>query len=648
MTAPAHVLLVEDEEAHAELARAAFERAPEFRLTVAASVGQARAALAASPPQLVIADLQLPDGRGIELLPADPGRASYPVLITTSHGDESVAVEAMKAGALDYFVKSAEALAELPRFAARALREWTLVLERRRAEEQLRERERQLQHAQRLEALGRLATGVAHDFNNVLMGIMGCAQLALSRLPPDAPARRYLEELDRAARGGAAIAKSMLTFGRREASEVALVGLDDAIRGAEQLVRALAGDEVRLHLDLGCPGARVSCPDGELQQLVLNLAINARDAMPRGGTLTISTRPERGDAAGAAGAWALLTVADTGVGMDPATLQRAFEPFFTTKPAGKGTGLGLAMVYGAVRAAGGAVHVESQPGAGTRFTLRLPIAAPPKAEPREAAAAVQPPLRLATPPTTVLLLEDDPRVAMLARHWLEELGHRVLEAHDAGQARAQWARAGASIGLLLSDVALPNESGPELAAQLKAQRPDLPVLFMSAHAAVALAREQHLPEGAALLAKPFTREQLAAQLSRVLAPSAAPSLKPRVLVVEDNAAARLATVELLGEEGLEVLGVASAAEAATQWEASDGAFDVLICDLTLPDEAGDVLAARLRAARPALPVVFVSGRDPMDPEVRRLVEAPGTHFVGKPVDFASLSRLVRELSAPRG
>jgi len=645
-----HVLLVEDEAGHAALARAAFERAPEFSLTVAGSVSEARAALAASPgPELVIADLQLPDGRGIELVPPCPAEAAYPVLITTSHGDESVAVEAMKAGALDYFVKSAENLADLPRFAARALREWNLVLERRRAEDELRERERQLGHAQRLEAIGRLATGVAHDFNNLLMGIIGCAELAKLRLGPADPARGYLEELERAARGGTSIAKSLLTFGRRGSHERSAIAVDEAVGGTEQLLRTLAGEQVRLELALGCRSAHVRLAKGELEQLLLNLAINARDAMPEGGALVIRTARERlapGDRDGlAAGEYAVLCVTDTGTGMDEATLAHVFEPFFTTKELGKGTGLGLAMVYGTVRGAGGHVTVDSTPGAGTRFCIRLPICEAPAAQPVPAPAVAR-----AVRPATVLLLEDEPRVRMLVRHYLEQLGHSVLEASDAREARGRWAKAAAQVDLLLTDVALPGESGPAVARALQRARPDLPVLFMSAHAATALQSEHALPEGAVLLTKPFTRDALDRAVASVFPPAAAQAPAPArrerlaVLLVEDNAAARMATAELLEGEGLEVRAAGTAAEALKLWSERGAGFDAMVTDLGLPDGGGAALAAKLRAARPGLPVVIVSGRQADDAGVTALLAAPKTRFMAKPVDFLALAQALRELA----
>ncbi|MBK7859834.1 MAG: response regulator [Archangiaceae bacterium] len=642
-----HVLLVEDEAGHAALARAAFELAPEFRLTVAGSVSEARAALASTPgPQLVIADLQLPDGRGIELVPPYPAEAAYPVLITTSHGDESIAVEAMKAGALDYFVKSAENLADLPRFAARALREWHLVLERRKAEGELRERERQLDHAQRLEAIGRLATGVAHDFNNLLMGIIGCAELAKLRLRPADPAREYVEELERAARGGTSIAKSLLAFGRRGSHEPSAIAVDEAVGGTEQLLRSLSGEQVRLQLSLGYPSAHVSMARGELEQVLLNLAINARDAMPRGGSLTVRTSSERLEAQNrdglAAGEYAVLCVSDTGTGMDEATLRHIFEPFFTTKEAGKGTGLGLAMVYGAVRGAGGNVTVDSSPGAGTRFCIRLPVCEALAPRPSDAAPRELPPL-------TVLLLEDEPRVRMLARHYLEQLGHRVLEAGDGREAREQWRAAAAPIDLLVTDVALPGESGPEVARQLQRVRPGLPVLFMSAHAATALQSEQALPQGAVLLTKPFDRDALARALAAVLPPAVASARtagrgRLAVLVVEDNAAARMATTELLGDEGFEVRGAASMAEAMKLWGERGAGFDAVVTDLGLPDGGGGAVVAQLRAARPGLPAVYISGRHADDPEVAALVAAPKTRFMGKPFDFKMLAQVLRELA----
>ncbi|MBZ0237498.1 MAG: response regulator, partial [Deltaproteobacteria bacterium] len=445
------ILVVEDAEAHAELIRRAFEPVGDrFHLRFAADLDQARGEIGVHLPGLVIADNRLPDGRGIEL--AVPG-GDYPLVLMTSHGDEAVAVAAIKAGAVDYVVKKVEALLDLPHIAERALREWGHILERRRAEAELRQREVELRHAQKLEAIGRLASGVAHDFNNVLMGIAGCTDVAVRKLDADHPARQYLAEVIAAAHRASSITARLLAFGRRGELERTRVAIDALLGQVAAIARPLLPADIELELALAADDASVDGDAGQLEQVVLNLVTNARDAMPGGGRLTVATSVETG------GDEELVVVraTDTGRGMDETTRARVFEPFFTTKELGHGTGLGLPTVYAIVSQHGGRVELDSAPGTGTTFRILLPRAAAESAA-RDDDRAGRAHAR-GGKPRRVLVVEDDPLVRAAVRHYLSEHGHDVTEAVDAADACRRLAANDHGVDLVVTDVVLPGGGG---------------------------------------------------------------------------------------------------------------------------------------------------------------------------------------------
>lgn len=659
MQPASHLLLVEDESAHLELIQRAFESAPQFRISVAENLAQARAVLGGECPELVITDLRLPDGRGIELLPNDGAVASYAVVIMTSQGGEGLAVEAVKAGALDYIVKSETAFLEMPRVAARALREWRLTVQRHRVELALAERESELRHAQKMEAIGRLASGIAHDFNNVLMGIIGCADVAISKLASPPEARRYILDLKNAALAGAATARGLLAFSRSDV-QPSEIDLDGAISGLRDVLRVLVGSDVALEVVLGAPGGHVRCGAGEVEQVVMNLAINARDAMPAGGVLTIQTAVLTSDTGGAdphQQTFAVVTVRDNGTGMDEATRARAFEPFFTTKRPGKGSGLGLSSVYGVVTRCGGRVEFDSVPGVGTVFRVYLPAIDAPVWRPSASAERVEAGVG------TVLVVEDDDLVRRSVCHYLETAGHGALAATTAHEAEEMLSDPVLKIGVLLTDVGLPDKSGAELAASAERKRPGLPIVFMSGHAHQTLDRAQRLPAGAALLRKPFKQEDLLAMIGAALAngpghreltalrtdetrappPIASEQEEATLLIVEDHAPSLNAMRELLTDSGFRVLAAATADAARSLFRENSETVAALITDMSLPDGLGSALAMSLRATRPDLSVVVVSGREKDDPDVQQVLGAPPSAFVSKPVQIDDLVTVVNRL-----
>jgi len=387
------------------------------------------------------------------------------------------------------------------------------VTERRRLEDQLR-------HSQKMEAVGRLAGGVAHDFNNLLTAIKGYADLVADELPAGSGLRDDVDEIRAAAVRAAGLTRQLLAFSLRQVLQPRMLDLNAVVTSVEKMLRRLIGEDVELVNRLAPAVGPVWADPGQLDQVLMNLAVNARDAMPRGGRLTIETGEVKLTPAAAAlhpsglpaGAYVALRVADTGHGMDEATLGRIFEPFFTTK-AENGTGLGLSTVYGIVQQSGGRVWAESAPGRGATFHVWLPRAAGTGC-PRDGAAS--PAAELPGGDETVLLVEDEDAVRQLAGRILRRHGYQVIDAAGGEQALRALAGHPGPIHLLLSDVVMPGMSGPDLAARLTADDPSLRVLFMSGYPGDALARHGVTGERLKLIPKPFTAERLVRCVRSVL------------------------------------------------------------------------------------------------------------------------------------
>jgi two-component system cell cycle sensor histidine kinase/response regulator CckA len=383
--------------------------------------------------------------------------------------------------------------------------------------------ERQLGQAQKMEAVGHLAGGVAHDFSNILSVIGGCSELALRRADAESPLRPYLDEIRRAADRSTGLVRQLLAFSRGQTVEPRVLDLDDVVRGIEEMLRALIPESIELVTSLhACPGL-AKADRGQLEQVVVNLAVNARDAMPRGGRLSIETARTDLDAAycrrhvGATpGPHVVLSVTDTGVGMDADTQAKIFDPFFTTKEAGRGTGLGLATVYGIVRRAGGSIWVYSEPGRGTVFKIYLPEAE--KEEPMtESPGPVEvDPAAAPRGTETILLVEDEEALRALARELLASLGYTVLEARH-GEEALQLSRSSVRpIHLLVTDLVMPQVDGRELAARIAAERPETRVLFVSGYAESTDPRSTLRASHVAFLQKPYTAAALATSIRRLL------------------------------------------------------------------------------------------------------------------------------------
>ncbi|MEN3975277.1 response regulator [Emcibacter sp. SYSU 3D8] len=388
------------------------------------------------------------------------------------------------------------------------------ITERRQLEEEFRQ-------AQKMEAIGRLAGGVAHDFNNILAAIMMQAEMACMAEELPAEASGYLDDIRGAAERAANLTRQLLAFSRRQVLQSRSLDINRAVTSLGRMLNRLLGDDVRLHLKLHDAPLAVRADAGMLDQVLLNLVVNARDAMPSGGRITVATRISdvtAEDAAGIEGAVAgrhvRLSVADTGIGIAPDNLTRIFDPFFTTKEAGKGTGLGLATVFGIVRQHGGWVTVESQVGKGTTFHVYLPFAASDTV-PGESAAPAPAPTAAGT--ENILLVEDEISVRVITRALLERQGYAVHEAASGVEALEVWERRERPFSLLFTDLVMPEGiNGRELASRLQSRDPRLKVIYTSGYSGDVAGRELSLREGWNFLQKPYTRQRLLEAVRRAL------------------------------------------------------------------------------------------------------------------------------------
>ena len=397
-----------------------------------------------------------------------------------------------------------------------------ITAQREQAREILRQKEEQLRQAQKMEAVGRLSGGVAHDFNNLLSVIIGYAEDLEQNLDPAGRLHHEAEEVKKAGDRAASLTRQLLAFSRQQDLQPQVLDLNAVISDLARMLRRLIGSDIEFAVDLNPLAGRIKADQGHIEQVVMNLVVNARDAMPEGGRLIVSTRNVDLNALDAAltpgvepGSYVELTVADAGVGMDARTLSRIFEPFFTTKEEGKGTGLGLTTVAGIVNQCGGHISATSEIGKGSSFRILFPRT-------HEAVAAIKPRFRPAPPAAThntVLLVEDDGALRELIAEKLTRSGYRVLAAATPAEATRTAREFSGPIDLLLADVILPGMRGPSLAENLARLRPEMRLLYMSGYSELDPRSRHNLPSDAPFLRKPFTSDGLLLAVSQALSPS---------------------------------------------------------------------------------------------------------------------------------
>ncbi len=481
------------------------------------------AALEESDIDLILADYSIPGFDGMTALALARQQApDVPFLFVSATIGEELAIDAMHQGATDYVLK--QRLGRLVPSVQRALRERDDRTERKRAEEALIQSEKQFRQAQKMEAVGRLAGGIAHDFNNLLTVIMGYSHVLSAELGRDHPLHGKIEETQKAGERAAMLVRQLLAFSRKQPLEPRILSLNSIVANLEGMLQRLIGSDIRLVIGLDPSNSQVKADQAQLEQVLMNLVVNARDAMLKGGTLTIETAPVELARSPVyhvrplpPGRYVRLSVADTGSGMDRETQAHIFEPFFTTKEEGKGSGLGLSTVFGIVTQSGGGIDVTSRLGHGTRFDIFFPRFAAdlqPLSHPQVSAQPLQ-------GTETILLVEDDPGVRTLLRDELRKRGYKVVEAKNGVEASLLATQQMGTLDLLLTDMVMPGMGGRELAQHLSAIKPNLRILFMSGYTddiGILAGQEQGT---SSFLQKPFTPDALAQTLRKLFdAPAA--------------------------------------------------------------------------------------------------------------------------------
>jgi two-component system cell cycle sensor histidine kinase/response regulator CckA len=526
VTRPLNLLLVEDSESDAELLLIELRRlgfgVSHERVDTGAALG---AALETRDWEIVICDHGMPSfdsGEALQIVRSV--KADLPFIVFSGSIGEEVAVEALRAGATDVVLKTN--LARVGPVIDRALAEADNRRQRQEGEAERASLEAQLRQAQKMDAIGSLVAGITHDFNNMLAVVNGYSHLILRRLTEDDPLRPQIAEMARAGEKAAALTRQLLAFSRQQVLELKVLQLNTVVAEIEPLLLRLIDDQViefvmRLDPGLGL----VRADSSQLEQVVMNLGVNARDAMPEGGTLTIETHavdygPAQtsgpGSVASPEGRYVVLSVTDTGVGMDAETQERIFEPFFTTKSAEHGTGLGLSTVYGIVNQSGGHIDVVSKPGAGTTFRIALPLVDAPAHTGAHTGEQPVPSVEPWRGSATVLVVEDNDGVRHLVRELLESDGMTVLEARTGAEAIEVFNRDPGAVGLVITDMVMPGMSGADLGRRLRELQPGVRLLFMSGYS-------KELPDAPAshgldapLLQKPFAAADLNDKVRQLL------------------------------------------------------------------------------------------------------------------------------------
>ena len=513
MNAPIHILHLEDDTNDAALVQTALkEGGIECTITRVQTQETFMAELEHGDVDLVLWDYSLPEFDGLSALKiAHAGQPNLPVILVSGTLGEELAIDSLRCGATDYVLK--ERLFRLVPAVRRAMQEVEERAERKRLEEQFIE-------AQKMEGIGQLAGGVAHDFNNILSVIIGYSDLITSDVSTDSPLHSYAEEIRQATRRAAGLTQQLLVFSRKQTVQAVVLDLNDVVESIEKMLRRLIDENVEMIIAPKKPIGRIKTDSGYVGQVLMNLVVNARDAMPNGGRITISTENVTLDenyakthAGSAPGDYVMLSVSDTGSGMTEEVKAQVFKAFFTTKPLGKGTGLGLSTCQTIMQHCGGYIDVSSEVDKGTTFKFYFPqVHQPFEIAPRSMLTGPLP-----RGSETILVVEDEPAVRHLARGILELQGYNVLSASNGHDAlHVVRSRKGEPIHLVITDVIMPLMSGKVMAEWLKSSYPDLKILFTSGYTDDAIASHGVLDEGFEFLPKPYNRSTLVRKVRELL------------------------------------------------------------------------------------------------------------------------------------